>query len=241
MRQCKHIPLFALIGSSLLASGCGALGWYRAVGDLPGIAPSDYAFYRFCGTSSQVFQFSLPQVQTAAVQALLDLGFYDLGPAKPCADGALAMFARTQDGRPTRITFTPQNTMTNMRITIGPAHVGDELLSRDVLRRVALNFGTLPRDYMPLEPILARRINPPRMARPLVQPEQPITLQGEALQPGETRAPQPEFTAPVTGTGSGAIPPPFDPYRYGYPIPFYSPTLPYPYGNPTPEQTMNPY
>jgi hypothetical protein len=142
------------------------LGWYRAIGDLPGIAPSDYAFYEFCGTSSQVFQFSLPQVQTAAIEALRDLGFKDIGPVKPCRDEALAMKLHTPDGRPATITFTPQNTMTNMRIVIGPAHVGDQLLSRDVFRRVALNFGTLPRDYMPLEPTLARRINPPPLCRP---------------------------------------------------------------------------
>ena len=71
------------------------------------------------------------------------------------------MAAHTPDGRPATITFTPQNSMTNMRIMIGPVHIGDEMLSRDVFRRVGLNFGTLPRDYMPLEPVLARRINHP--------------------------------------------------------------------------------
>ena len=157
----QKVPLVVIVLSGLLAGGCGSLGWYRAIGDFPGVAPSDYAFYEFCGTSSQVFQFSMPQVQSAAIEALRDLGFKDIGPAKPCPDEALAMKMRTHDGRPTTITFTPQNPMTNMRIVIGPAHVGDQLLSRDVFRRVALNFGTIPRDYMPLEPTLARRINPP--------------------------------------------------------------------------------
>ena len=39
------------------ASGCGGLGWYRAAGHLPGVAATDYAYYDFCGTSSQLFQF----------------------------------------------------------------------------------------------------------------------------------------------------------------------------------------
>src|SRR5271157_5772978 len=159
MRQ--NIPLVVVVLSGLLAGGCGSLGWYRSIGNVPGVAPSDYAFYDFCGTSSQVFQFSLPQVQTAAIEALRDLGFKDIGPVKPCPNEALAMKMHTPDGWPATITFTPQNRMTNMRIVIGPAHVGDQMLSRDVFRRVALNFGTLPRDYMPLEPTLARRINPP--------------------------------------------------------------------------------
>ncbi len=164
MRQ--NIPLVVVVLSGLLAGGCGSLGWYRSIGNVPGVAPSDFAFYEFCGTSSQVFQFSMPQVQSAAIEALRDLGFKDIGPAKPCADEAIAMKMHTPDGRPATITFTPQNRITNMRIVIGPAHVGDQLLSLDVLRRVGFNFGTLPRDYMPLEPTLARRINPPLPCRP---------------------------------------------------------------------------
>ena len=164
MRHKAHFVMTAFCG--LLTGGCGSLGWYRAIGDFPGIAPSDYAFYSFCGTSSQVFQFTVPQVQTAAIEALRDLGFKDFGAVKPCPNEALAMKLRTPDGRPATVTFTPQNRMTNMRIVIGPAHIGDQLLSRDVFRRVALNFGTIPRDYMPVEPTLARRIIPPTPIAP---------------------------------------------------------------------------
>ena len=105
----RNVPLVVIVLSGLLAGGCGSLGWYRAIGDFPGIAPSDYAFYDFCGTSSQVFQFSMPQVQSAAIEALRDLGFKDIGPVKPCPDEALAMKMHTPDGRPATITFTPQN------------------------------------------------------------------------------------------------------------------------------------
>ena len=243
----RNVPLLVIILSGLLVGGCGSLGWYRSIGDFPGVAPSDYAFYEFCGTSSQVFQFSMPQVQSAAIEALRDLGFKDFGPVKPCPDEALAMKLHTPDGRPETITFTPQNRMTNMRIVIGPAHVGDQLLSRDVFRRVALNFGTLPRDHMPLEPILARRIHPPTALPPSMYIESPETLKGDVLRPGEgPAAPAPEFTAPVTGTGSGVIPPPADPYRGGFPYnlyapPYYTPSLPYPYGPATPADMTNPY
>jgi hypothetical protein len=181
MRRIVCLVVFVLPG--LNVCGCGALGWTRAIGHFPGVAPSDYAFYEFCGTSSQVFQFSLPQVQTAAIEALRDLGFKDIGPAKPALDEALAMTAHTPDGRPATITFTPQNAMTNMRIMIGPVHIGDEMLSRDVFRRVGLNFGTLPRDYMPLEPTLSRRINPPSTVLNSMHDEASETLKGEGLRP----------------------------------------------------------
>ena len=75
----------------------------------------------------------------------------------------------------------------------------------------------------------------------------PETLKGEGLRPGETHTvPAPEFTAPVTGTGSGVIPQPFDPLRSGYPgglypYPYNSPSLPYPYGLFRPDEIMNPY
>ena len=75
--------------------------------------------------------------------------------------------------------------MTNMRIMMGPFTVGDEMLSRDVFRRVALNFGTLPRDYMPLEPILARRINP-RLSFPRRCMANLRNAQGGGVRPGET-------------------------------------------------------
>jgi hypothetical protein len=178
-----------------------------------------------------VFQFPIPQVEGAAIEALRDLGFKDLHPAAPAGDEAKAMTVSAPDGRPVTITFTPQNAMTNMRITFGPAHIGDEDLSRDVFRRVGLNFGTLPRDVMPIEPTLSRRLNhPAAIPPPIAGGEPPITLEGEGLRPGDERAlPQPEFTAPVTGTGSGVVPPLFDPNRPYYPGQMVDPNLS-PYG-----------
>ena len=58
--------------------------------------------------------------------------------------------AKTPDGRSCEITITPQNNLSNMRIKIGPVLVGDQMLSRDVFKRVAVNFGTIPRDYTPM-------------------------------------------------------------------------------------------
>ncbi|WP_165220467.1 DUF3568 family protein [Aquisphaera insulae] len=225
MRRNVAIAATMLIGLTLTVSGCALPGWYRAVGSIPGVAASDYAFYNFCGVSSQVFQFPLPQVESAALEALRDLGFTHIHPAEPEGDEAKAMTAKAPDGRTTTITLTPQNAMTNMRITFGPAHIGDEDLSRDVLRRVALNFGTLPRDYMPMEPTLTRRSNHPApVPPPVAGGEPPITLEGEGLRPGQDSGIlRPEFTAPVTGEGSGIIPPPFDPNRPYYPGQVVSP------------------
>ncbi len=64
------VMLVVVVSSALPFCGCGSLGWYRSIGNIPGVAPSDWAFYAFCGTSSQVFQFSIPQVQSAAIEAL---------------------------------------------------------------------------------------------------------------------------------------------------------------------------
>lgn len=230
----RRIIALVIVGvSGLSVAGCAYPGWYRAAGHFPSIAVSDYANYDFCGTSSQVFQFKPPQVQSAAVEALADLGFKEIGPGKPGHgddEGAVVMEALVQDGRPAKITFTPQNDMTNMRITIGPAHVGDEMLAHDVFRRVAINFGTLQRTYMPVEPTLSRRFNPPADIPRQVGSTVGEELEGEALRP-EGRGPDVEFSSPVTGAGSGVIPPIFDPYRptspYGGAYPFI-PTRDYP-------------
>ena len=188
MRRIISLVLISVTGLS--AAGCVSLEWLRGAGHYPGIAPSDFAFYDYCGTASQVFQFTIPQVQSAATEALLDLGFKDLGPAKLCPDEAIAISARTPDGRPATITFSPQNAMTNMRIQIGPVHLGDQMLTRDIFRRVGLNFGTLPRDYLPMEPTLARRINPVYTMPPPFGGEPPQVLEGEGLRPGaDARSP----------------------------------------------------
>ena len=121
------------------------------------------------------------------MEALRDMGFRDIGPGRPCRDESVALTMHTPDGRPATVTFSPQNAMTNMRINIGPVHIGDEMLSRDVFRRVALNFGTLPRDYLPLEPTLSRRINHPAIMPPPAGAEPPMTLEGEGFRPGEGR------------------------------------------------------
>jgi hypothetical protein len=222
-----------VLAAGLAACGCGSPGWFRSVGHFPGVAPSDYAFYDFCGVSSQVFPFSPIQVQSAAVEALRDLDFREFQPPSRCPDGGVEMRVRTPDGRQALVTFTPQNTMTNVRFSVGPLHIGDEMLAHDLFRRVALNFGTLPRTYLPIEPVLSRRIHPPKEMPLQVPGPPPEVLEGEGLRPGEEGTqPGLEYTAPVTGAGSGVVPQPFDPLR-PYGSGFVYPNYPYdPFASP---------
>lgn len=223
----RIVLLVVAVMGGLTACGCGLPGWYRAAGSFPGIAASDYAFYYFNGTASQLFPSEVPDVEGAAMEALLDLGFKVDGRPERCPDGVVKIHAQAPDGRPAEISITPQNDMSNMRITIGPGCIGDEMLSRDVLKRVALNFGTLPRDYTPLEQTLGRRINTSRGLPPRVEHGPPPPLVGEGLRPGEKRGTvSEEGGAP----GSETVPPTnlFSPFNN----PFNAPSGPFPFNPP---------
>jgi hypothetical protein len=126
-------------------------------------------------------------VESALFEALGDLGFKAIEPPKHDPDGEARIHAQTPDGRPMDALITPQNAMTNVRVKIGPAHVGDESLSRDLLRRVALNFGTVMRVETPMETTLPRRTNSSRGLPPQVQRMPPPPLEGDGLRPGESR------------------------------------------------------
>lgn len=231
----QSLLLLAAVIAGAATCGCVLPGWYRAVGHYPGIAPSDYAFYYFNGTASQVMQFDETQVQTSALEALADFGFKVSQAPAQGPDGSIVLQVRTPDGRPAEITITPQNEMANLRMTVGPVCVGDEMLSRDLFRRVALNLGTLPRNYLPLEPTLARRVNFSRGLPPRVEHAPPPPLQGEGLRPDERRYPAedegiagPE-TAPTSNLSSPFSPDqPFIPTRDN-PNPPNVPYAPFPY------------
>jgi len=202
----RVVPLILAVISVSPACGCGGLGWYRAAGHLPGIAATDYAFYDFCGTSSQLFQFTPPQVESALVEALGDLGFKILEPPIHHPDGEALIHAHTPDGRPADLTITPQNALSNLRVKIGPIHIGDEDLSHELLARVAANFGTVLRAYTPIDATLPRRINLSRGVPPRMEPTvPPALLKGDGLRPNESRdkAVGEEAEAP----GSETVPP----------------------------------
>jgi hypothetical protein len=178
--------LIAAIACIASTSGCGGLGWYRAAGELPGVAPTDYAFYDFCGVSSQLYPASPSQIESSAVEALGELGFR-LGPPPAHLEGGESKIeAKTPDGRPAKITISPQNLLTNVRVEIGPIHLGDQELSHDLLRRIALNFGTTRRAYTPIDTTLPKRINPSRFV-PEGRPTTLIQLEGDGLRPNENR------------------------------------------------------
>jgi hypothetical protein len=219
------------------ACGCGGLGWYRAAGHIPGIAPTDYAFYNFCGVSSQIFQFTPDQIESSTNVALGDLGFKPCKPAVYNPDGIIEMSAKTPDGRPTKILIEPRGNLTEMKIEIGPIHLGDEELSRDLFRRVALNFGTVIRTFTPIDPTLPKRINPIRtIPAHVVEHEPPDTLKGEGLRPDQNRDNAANEmlngltpTDPATGSplpGSTEFSSGMNPNTPYVPFPFFMPNSP---------------
>lgn len=167
-------------------SGCSGPEWYRAAGDIPGIAATDYAFYNFCGTSSQLYPASPPQIESSAIEALGDLGFHILEPPVHLPSGESTIRAKTPDERPAKITISPQNSLTNVCCEIGPIHAGDQELSRDFFRRISLNFGTALRAHTPIEPTLAKRINVSQ-STPEMGTTATFELKGEGLRPDEKR------------------------------------------------------
>lgn len=195
-----------IVMACLLASLCGCAGpkWYRAVGSIPGVAWTDYAFTFYCDTATQLYPATPAQVESSLFEALGDLGFLDIKPPER-KDGTCVLRAKCPDGRHVRVTVTPQNAMTMVAVAISPP-VGDYQLSRDLLRRVALNFGTAMRAYTPVDTTLARRINPPNpIVRP-APPEPPESLEGEGLRPSLKREAAGAEEAPLTVPGS-VVPP----------------------------------
>ena len=170
----------------LVACGCEGLEWTRAIGHYPGDRPERLRVLRL--SAAPRLRSSSSRCRRSKAPRWRPFETWDSGTSDrhgPARTRSVALTMHTPDGRPATITFSPQNAMTNMRINIGPVHLGDEMLSRDVFRRVALNFGTLPRDYMPLEPTLSRRINHPAIMPPPAGAEPPLTLEGEGFRPGE--------------------------------------------------------
>ena len=173
-----------MLAAPLLAIGAGC----QAVGELPGIDPTDYAYTRYGCDTSQVYMQDMRQVGSAALEALGDLGYTDVS-CEPTAE-RVTIRGRTVDGRPARVVVTPRNGMSTMSVKVGPA--GDESAAQALIHRVALNFGMLPRTIIPLEPTLSRRLNPPpgRAVRgPIVDlgplpPANAATVSPPAARPG---------------------------------------------------------
>jgi hypothetical protein len=177
----RFVPMLAVF-AALATTGC------RSIGRFPTIDPSDYAYAFYCvnGKVSQVFQYTVPQVESATLQALADLGFRKIDRRRD--DGEVTIHAKTVDYRHCQIHIRPRNNMTEFTIHVGIE--GDEVVSEAVVQRVALNFGTLPRTIIPMEPTLARRIDvrtiPGRPAGPMststmlpVGPTSPDAIPGE--------------------------------------------------------------
>ncbi len=124
-------PTLAAIAALAMASsqvGC------RSVGRFPTIDPSDYAYSYFNGVSSQVFQFSVSQVESATLMALGDLGFTKI-EREPLKGGVVKIKCWTLDHRASCVWVKPRNeAMTKLTIYVGI--VGDEMVSQTFMERV---------------------------------------------------------------------------------------------------------
>lgn len=167
-------------------SACGC----RAIGNLPGIDPTDYAYLHYQGYTTQVYQETVPQVKSSALQALADLGFTDIH-VEP-GSGCILIHALTLDGRKSEVAIRPRNHMASMTVHIHP--IGDEMVEQAVIQRVALNFGELPRTIVPLEPTLRRRTDPLSPAPVVATPAGPSAI---TLEPAPPPGPGPFATVPV--------------------------------------------
>jgi hypothetical protein len=145
------------------------------------VAWTDYAFTFYCDTATQLYPATPEQIESSMTVALGDLGFFKVQPPEH-HDGVGTIRCKAPDGRHVRITISRRGTMTIVAVAVSP-HLGDYQLSRDLLRRVALNFGTGMRAYTPAETTVPYRINPPNPLPPRQAPPPPEALHGEGLRP----------------------------------------------------------
>jgi Protein of unknown function (DUF3568) len=191
----------------------------RSIGRFPTIDPSDYAYVYFNGTATQVLQYTMPQVESSVLQAMGDLGFKKI-EKKLKENGSVWITALTLDNRPTIVTLRPRNVaMTKLSVLIG---VGDEMAATALIQRTTLNFGTLQRVIMPMEPTLERRYN--------VVPPVPMPRAGPtSLPPMVPSEGAPRFAEPTDETAPAVPPTP------GATGPFSTPgAVPSPMGDPAP-------
>ncbi len=224
-------PTLAVIAALTLApAGC------RSVGRFPTIDPADYAYSYFNGIYTQVFQFNPAQVESSTLQALADLGFTKI-ERKRLADGKVEIKCWTLDHRPACVWVKPRNeAMTLLSIYVGI--VGDEMVSQTFMERVALNFGTVPRIIIPMEPTIERRFNP----MPPLQPTLPKVVSIPATLPPDA-VPLAEPSGGDFGPAPAIIPvppaPAADPGPFGTSESPITPPPPAP-GLPAPSPTPGP-
>ncbi len=172
----------------------------ESIGRLPGIDPTDYAYHTFLCYSSQIYKQTVPQVYGSLIEAMADLGYYEVHCER---DGEIIIInARTVDGRKALITLKPRNTMAMIVVKIGD--LGDEMVAQALLQRVSLNFGEQPRTIIPMEPVLSRRIDPirsrwnPMAGDPLNGGGMmDVSLPDEAAPPSAGEAPSPFASPPA--------------------------------------------
>lgn len=136
----------ALALATIGASGCMTIGpsWG------PQLGASGYVYN--AGRATQGFAFPADQVQTAALEAMADLGINSVRQVQE--PHQLTFNGRTVDGR--HATIVIDSSVTPPVVSARFGWIGDEALSQAFMDRVGIRLGSLPPEAVPAEPPKAK-------------------------------------------------------------------------------------
>jgi len=125
-----------------VAAGCSTVGLVRD----SALGASGYSYQ--AGRASQGFASSVPEVESAVIEAMGDLGMRIIRKSREA--NSLSYEARALDGRRATIEIESQNSLPIVSARIG--WFGDEPLSKALFDRIGIRLGTLPPSAIPMDP-----------------------------------------------------------------------------------------
>jgi hypothetical protein len=133
--------LAAVALAALSSAGCMTTGLAGG----PTLGAPGYLYQG--GRASQGFAYPMPQVQSALLEAMADLGIHSIRQTR---EAQLLIFeGRTVDDRRGTVTLESQNSLPVVTARFG--WLGDEPLSRAFMDRVGIRLGSLPPEAIPTE------------------------------------------------------------------------------------------
>ena len=199
----RVVRLIVVASTLSVLCGCAGPKWYRAIGSIPGVAWTDYAFTFYCDTATQLYPAAPGQIESSVLESLADLGYRDVAPPER-TDGDCLIRCKAPDGRHVRVTVKPQNAMTMVAVAISPP-IGDYQPSRPAPpRRTQFRHGDRASTHRSIRPFLGgstRRAScPVRRRRDRRRPSK-----GRGLRPDVRR----EAISPDEITVPGSVVPPY--------------------------------